>query len=116
MGWQGPMAHLAYTQAVTSRLSLGAEAGLANGGATPTYTSSFKCATPACCCYFVISIYSVLSKKKSLFNSFALGNVINSKFSTALVLRKVSVDAPFFMFTLFVFPGTSGQPTHGWGR
>jgi hypothetical protein len=36
------MAHVAYTQAVTPRFSLGAEAGLANGGHTPTWASTFK--------------------------------------------------------------------------
>lgn len=47
MGWQGPLAQLAYTQAVTPRFSLGAEAGLANGLATPTWASCFKYERPS---------------------------------------------------------------------
>lgn len=42
MGWQGLMAHFAYTQAVTPALSLGAEAGLQNGLTTPTGAATFK--------------------------------------------------------------------------
>lgn len=42
MGWQGKMAQVSYTQAVTPALMLGAEAGLANGLVTPTGAVSFK--------------------------------------------------------------------------
>jgi hypothetical protein len=42
MGWQGKMAQLAYTQAVSPTLMLGAEAGLMNGLLTPTCAGTMK--------------------------------------------------------------------------
>lgn len=47
--WQGLMAQVAYTQAVTPRVSLGAEAGLMNGLVTPTSAVSVKRETPEDC-------------------------------------------------------------------
>lgn len=46
MGWQGPMCQVSYTQAVSPQLSLGAEAQLLNGLATPASTVTAKYDTP----------------------------------------------------------------------